>query len=65
MRTLVISVAVLAGLMLAGCYEDPNDVTLHEPGVYKGQRDELVAKEASAQRQEQLRERFHQVQTDR
>lgn len=60
--------ALLIGLplcvVLQGCYESP-DVTLYEPGVYKGTADPLLDKEKTAQRQQQLVERFNAVQTDR
>ena len=49
-------------LLLAGCYEDPK-VTLHEPQVYKGDKDPLTSDAAS--RQEELRKRFELVQIDR
>lgn len=56
---------VMAGLSaLAGCYED-TDVTLHEQGVYKGEADPLLQVEADNQHQQQLRERFRNVQADR
>ena len=48
--------------MLSACYESA-DVTLHEPGVYKGKVDihALTAEE----RDVVLAKRFKQVQTDR
>ncbi len=51
----------LAGL--AGCSSEPRGVTMHEPGVYKGDKDELLAK--SQQQQQALIDRFKLVQTDR
>jgi hypothetical protein len=50
--------------VLSACYQSA-DVTLHQPGVYKGQKDPLVRLQASAQQQQKLRERFQLVQTDR
>ncbi len=50
---------VLAGL--AGCSSEPRSFTLHEPGVYKGAKDPLLA----LQRQQELSDRFRLVQTDR
>jgi hypothetical protein len=50
---------VLAGLV--ACSTEPRQVTLHEPEVYKGEKDPLLAK---AQQQE-LIDRFKLVQTDR
>lgn len=54
----------LAAALLGGCYESP-DVTNFEPGVYKGKPDPLVEKSRSDEYEEQLRERFASVQTDR
>ena len=51
----------LAGL--AACSSEPRSVTLHEPGVYKGDKDELLAK--SQQQQQELIDRARLVQTDR
>jgi len=53
---------VLTGL--TGCYESTS-VTLHEPGVYKGSSDPLLAVEDSQQHQEDLRKRFEQGQAPR
>jgi len=53
---------LLSTLMLSACYEDA-DVTIHQPGVYKGKVDihALTAEE----REVVLAKRFKQVQTDR
>ena len=51
----------LAGL--AGCSSEPRSVTMHEPGIYKGDKDELLAK--SQQQQQTLIDRFKLVQADR
>jgi len=48
---------------LSGCWED-TDVTIHEPGAYKGPADPLLAQDAGA-RESVLKERFQMVQTDR
>jgi hypothetical protein len=61
--------AVLFGVMISlaalpGCYEN-TDVTLHEPGEYKGQKDDLIAQQAREGQQQRLRDRFMAVQTDR
>ena len=48
---------------LTACSSEPRSVTLHEPGVYKGDRDELLAK--SQQQQQVLIDRLKLVQTDR
>jgi len=62
-RTLAMALALAAPLMLGGCWEDPQ-VTLHEPGEYKGHRDPLLNQQAST-RGEQLQKRFQLVQMDR
>jgi len=54
----------IAGIMLCGCYESPG-ITYHDPGVYKGKEDPLLAKLRQPDRQQQLIERFKNVQTDR
>lgn len=59
MRSLLMITALLA---LSGCYED-TDVTLHEPGVYKGSPDEHAL--SAEERADVLAKRFNQVQTDR
>jgi hypothetical protein len=56
--------ALAAALTLSACYEDP-DVTVYEPGVYKGDRDPLLAKHATPEAKETLANRFNEVQTDR
>ncbi len=57
--------AVLAiALLLGGCYESP-DVTLHEPGEYKGPDDPFLEKAADPEHQEQLQQRLARGQTDR
>lgn len=58
----LLCVPLLAGL--GGCYESP-DVTVYEPGVYKGKSDPLLEKQRTQERQQQLVERFNTVQTDR
>ena len=54
--------AVLAA-GLAGCW-DSTDVTVHNPGEYKGPPDPLLAQSASA-RAGTLNERFQRGQVDR
>lgn len=55
-------IALITMLMLSACYEDA-DVTIHEPGVYKGKED--VHSQTAEERAEILAKRFKQVQTDR
>jgi hypothetical protein len=62
---LYLTFLVLAGAGLSGCYENPRDVTLHEPGVYKGPVDPLLDALQKPGLQQQLQERFNLVQTDR
>lgn len=49
---------------LAGCYDSVTP-TVHEPGVYKGDRDPLLAKHATPEAKQALQERFAMSQTDR
>ena len=51
-------------LIVVACYESP-EVGLHKPGVYKGARDPLLAKQRSAKQQEVLRERVMLIQAER
>jgi hypothetical protein len=55
--------AILAALA-AGCGRG-REVTVYEPGVYKGAKDPLVAALASDDQKARLRERFSTGQTDR
>ncbi|MEF8824226.1 MAG: hypothetical protein V5A74_08955 [Desulfohalobiaceae bacterium] len=66
-KTLIGGLAALlaALLLLSGCYRLPWDVTWHEPHVYKGKQDPLLAKMQGEELRERLRERFQAVQTDR
>jgi hypothetical protein len=59
-----ITAAVITASVLWGCYESP-DITIHEPGVYKGKQDPLLSKERQPAQKELLVERFHKVQIDR
>ena len=57
-------IALMASVAwLSGCYETA-DVTLHEPGMYKGAADPLLKQQAAA-RVDALRKRFDLVQADR
>jgi len=47
---------------LAGCAQEPRTVTIHEPGVYKGKIDPMLARQ---QQDQVLVDRFRLVQTDR
>jgi hypothetical protein len=64
-RTVFVLAAVAAAILsLSGCYQSA-DVTWYEAGVYKGVRDPLLEKLKEPQLQQQLEERFRDVQTDR
>lgn len=64
-RLMLATVSLVAvPLLLTGCYES-RDVTMHDPGVYKGKTDPLVELSADPDHQERLRERLTMVQTDR
>ena len=60
---LVVALAFLP-MSLTACAERA-DVTLHEPGVYKGGEDPLLAKQQDPQHIETLQERFAKGQSDR
>jgi len=60
-RSGYLSIAFLMLMGLSGCSYEPRETTIHEPGVYKGEKDPLLA---GRQRQE-LVDRFRLVQTDR
>lgn len=64
MRHATVLVMAAAALLLTGCYESP-DVTLTEPGVYKGKVDPLLAKFDDQQLQQELTARFEETQVDR
>ncbi len=65
MKTASYLVAVLAvSALLAGCYKESGDVTLHNPGVYKGDSDPLLKSDAKS-RDATLADRFNLVQVDR
>jgi hypothetical protein len=56
---LVTSLLIFIGL--TACSNEPRELTVHEPGEYKGTPDPLVAKGQHLE----LDKRFMQVQTDR
>jgi hypothetical protein len=60
-----LTIAVLAGaVIVSGCYESA-DVTVHEPGQFKGKKDPLLDAKSTAEREEVLQKRFQLVQVDR
>lgn len=65
MKTAIRVLAVLGGTaLLAGCYQESGNVTVHEAGEYKGTSDPLLEDDAE-ERASTLEERFNLVQTDR
>lgn len=61
--------ALAAGLGIVllgstGCTEKTT-VTLHEPGVYKGQKDPLLAMQEDPEYTKTMQQRFERGQTDR
>lgn len=58
-RTILVAFVVLLGL--AACSTESRKPTIHEPGVYKGAKDPLLA----LKNQQELIDRFKLVQTDR
>lgn len=63
-RYVPLALALLAPLVLAGCYEDVTP-TNYEPGVYKGETDPLLEKLESGDLREELDQRFETAATDR
>ena len=55
---------VVLSLSATGC-TDKTTVTLHEPGVYKGNADPLLELQKDPEYSETLQERFVRGQTDR
>jgi len=60
-RTWPILMAFIVLVVLTGCSYESRKTTIHEPGVYKGTKDPLLAR----QQQQELIDRFKLVQTDR
>jgi len=54
--------AILLATLLGAC---DSDVTIHEPGVYKGGDDPVASRSAADQRSEALRNRANRAFTDR
>ncbi|GEM_PF-623481 len=64
-RLAAAAVLAIALLGLSGCYEDPGEVTLYDPGVYKGEEDPLLARSGTDELEAKLQNRFQTGQTDR
>jgi hypothetical protein len=60
-RTLCLLIALIGLAGLIGCSYESRSTTLHEPGVYKGGKDQVT----DQQKQQELIDRFRLVQTDR
>ena len=60
-RTGYIGMAFIVLVGLAGCSYESRKTTYHEPGIYKGEKDLLLAR----QNHQELIDRFKLVQTDR
>jgi hypothetical protein len=60
---MALALAVLP-MSLTACAERA-DVTLHEPGVYKGATDPLLAQQQNPQQIQTLQDRFAKGQSDR
>ena len=60
-RTGYVLAAFILLIGLAGCSSESRDVTMHKPGVYKGDKDQMLARQG----QQELIDRFKLVQTDR
>ncbi len=60
-KHICILAALLISIGLAGCSDESREFTKHEPGIYKGTQDDLLAKE----QHQELNNRFMKVQTDR
>jgi hypothetical protein len=60
-RIIYFLAALIFFATLWGCSSEPRSVTMHKPGIYKGEKDELLA----LKNQQNLVDRLKLVQTDR
>lgn len=60
-RILYILATALVLIGFAACSDESRNFTMHEPGVYKGTKDPLLA----VKEHKELEARFKMVQTDR
>jgi len=60
-KILYILAAVLVLIGFTACSDESRNFTMHEPGVYKGAKDPLLAEKEH----QELEARFKMVQTDR
>lgn len=61
-KAMLVALALASVSLLSAC---DSDMTVYEPGVYKGKHDETATREAAQQRAEPLRERALSGMTDR
>ena len=61
---LKVGTLALLAVLATGCSR-ATDVTVYEPGVYKGPKDPLVKMHATAEHKAQLQERISKGQADR
>jgi hypothetical protein len=61
---LKVGTLALLAVLATGCGR-ATDVTVYEPGVYKGPQDPLLKMHATAEHKAQLQERFSKGQVDR
>lgn len=61
-KTMLAALAVASLSLLTACQQE---VVFHEPGVYKGKKDDTATQEAAQRRQDALRERAMSGMTDR
>lgn len=65
LRNILMILCLLGSVVsLSACYQS-TDITLHEPGKYKGPTDPLLAKVKSPELRGKLTDRFKLSQTDR
>ena len=60
-RIIFLLTAVFFMVSLGGCSTESRKVTWHKPGVYKGDKDKLLA----LKNQQEMIDRFMLIQTDR
>ncbi len=60
-RLILLFIAIPLIIALCGCSTEQRGITIHKPGVYKGDKDQLLA----LKNQQELIDRLMLVQTDR
>ena len=64
MKTLKLAMVAAIGLLTSGCGE-ATEVTVYEPGVYKGAADPLLSKAGDPAYAQAMQDRLQRGQTDR